>query len=121
MQTDMKKIFVLVLFPMLFASCGINQNVSVNGVYPAKEHTQIVHSGQALPQGLMRIGSITVGDTGFTFSSLCTYESCMQTIASQAAKAGADVAYIVRIKEPMDDVGGSSCHTITADLYVYAK
>lgn len=115
----MKKVVVVLIALLALTSCGINQNVSVNAVYPPKDNTQIVHSGQTLPQGLKRIGSITVGDTGFTFTSLCTYEACIQKIIQEAGKAGADVAYIVRIKEPTDDMGGSTCYTITADLYVY--
>ena len=115
------KVILWAMSLFMLAGCGISQNVSVYGKYPAKEYTQIIHSGQPLPQGLMRIGSITVGDTGFTFTEECTYEACMRTITSQAAKAGADVAYIVRIKEPTADIGGSTCYTVTADLYVYRQ
>lgn len=115
----MKNATILLFVLMVFTSCGINQDISVSTVYPPKSNTQIVHSGQALPQGLKRIGSITVGDTGFTFTSLCTYEACIQKIIEEAGKNGADVAYIVRIKEPTSDLGGSTCYTITADLYVY--
>lgn len=115
----MKRVSILLFVLMLLASCGVNQNVSVNAVYPPKNNTQIVHIGQTLPQGLKRIGSITVGDTGFTLTSLCTYEACIQKIMQEAGKNGADIAYIVRIKEPTDDIGGSSCYTIIADLYVY--
>jgi len=115
----MKKGLTLVFALMLLVSCGIKQNVSVYKTYPATESVQIVHTGQTLPQGLMRIGSITVGDAGFTLQSRCTYEACMQTIVSQAANAGADLVYIVHIKEPTSDIGGSACYNITADLYVY--
>ena len=115
----MKKVIILIFILMVLASCGINQNVSVNAVYPPKSNPQIVHTGQPLPQGVKRIGSITVGDTGFTLTSQCTYEACIQKIMQEAGKNGADVVYIVRIKEPTDDIGGSTCYTITADLFVY--
>lgn len=115
----MKKGLLSVFALLLLASCSLKQNVSVYKTYPVKEKVQIVHAGQTLPQGLMRIGSITVGDTGFTFTSLCTYEACMHAITSRAAEVGADLVYIVHIKEPKSDVGGSSCYNITADLYVY--
>ena len=115
----MKKSAILFIVLFVLSSCGINQKLSVYESHPPKTNTQIIHTGQPLPQGVRRIGSITVGDTGLTFTSLCTYEACMQTVISEAGKAGADVAYIVRIKEPTDDIGGSSCYTITADLYVY--
>ena len=115
----MRKSLLLLGIAFILSSCGINQKVSVYESHPPKTNTQIVHTGQPLPQNVRRIGSITVGDTGLTFTSLCTYEACMQTVITEAGKAGADVAYIVRIKEPTEDIGGSSCYTITADLYVY--
>ena len=72
--------------------------------------------GQNLPQNISRIGSIVIGDTGFTLDSECTYEACMNLIESEARKVGAHIVHIVHIKTPDEH---STCYNVTADLYRY--
>ncbi len=114
----MKKLFFLLIAVML-TSCGIKKNINIYGKYPPKANVQIIHSNQSLPEGIVRIGSITLSDSGFTLTRECTYEACIQTVLQEASKAGADIAYIVQIKEPNEELGGSTCYTIIADLYIY--
>lgn len=116
----------MILF--LFNSCGIGITVSVPKHYPPtdEDKLEMIYLNQDLPKGLQRIGSITVGDGGFTLAYNCTYEACLMTIQQEAAKVGADVACIVLVKEPTSifhignggtSHGGTECYTVTADLY----
>ena len=114
------KILHYILFAMLFSitlsSCGLKKQVSVKEKYPPTTEVKIIQTNQYLPDNLIRIGSIVVGESGLTPDGKCIYEACMQVIETESMKAGANVVYLVRVVEPNLY---STCYNITADLYRY--
>lgn len=112
----MKKL-ILIAACAILVSCGASKTVSVNRYYPPTEgRIEMFQVGQSLPQNINRIGSIVIGDTGFTLDSECTYEACMNLIETEARKVGAEIIHIVHIKTPDEH---STCYNVTADLYRY--
>lgn len=118
----MKKLNLILMVMLLcvLPSCKLKTAVSVNDYYaPTSGRLPIYQTGQALPNDIVRIGSIVVGESGATPTKKCTYEACMQIIEDEAKKVGADIVYLVKVKEP--SVWGSTCYNITAELYKYQK
>lgn len=116
----MKKILVIlssVLMTFAITSCTLKKQITVKQYYPPTEgQIPIVQTNQTLPKNIYRIGSIVVGENGLTPSGKCTYEACMQVIEEESRKVGAQLVYLVRVKEP--DIR-STCYNITAELYRY--
>lgn len=108
------KIFFIVCL-LLFTSCGVKKVVSVSGYYtPTAGYIPLVQTNQTLPDKIYRIGSIVVGENGFTPSARCSYEECIKIIEEEARQAGAQLIYLVRVREPD---AHSTCYNITAELY----
>ncbi|MDE7155152.1 MAG: hypothetical protein K2N79_02565 [Muribaculaceae bacterium] len=98
-------------------SCGLKKQVSVKQYYPPTEgYIPIIQTNQPLPTNIFRIGSIVVGESGLTPDGKCTYEACMQTIEKESRQVGAQIVYLVKVKEPDFH---STCYNITAELYRY--
>lgn len=118
----MKKILYLlplILFALAITSCTLKKQVSVKEYYPPTTgQIPIIHTNQPLPQNIYRIGSIVVGEKGLTPDGKCTYEACMQVIEKESKKVGAQLVYLVKVKEP--DIS-STCYNITAELYRYSE
>ncbi len=116
----MKKIITIltsVLLVFAITSCTLKKQVTVKQYYPPTEgQIPIIQTNQALPQNIYRIGSIVVGENGLTPDGKCTYEACMQVIEEESRKVGAQLVYLVRVKEP--DLH-NTCYNITAELYRY--
>lgn len=123
MKTNVTKFFVAMFVASTMAfipSCKLKTVVSVNDYYaPTTGRLPIYQTGQQLPDNIVRIGSIVVGEGGMTPTKKCTYEICMQTIEDEAKKVGADIIYLVKVKEP--SVWESTCYNITAELYKIVK
>lgn len=119
---DFKIIAALCVCCVLFLSCRasreLKKNVYVDRFYAKTTNLDVFQVGQKLPDNLFRIGSVTVGEAGFTRTEDCTYEACLSAIKKEAQNAGADVVYIVSILEPG---GWSTCYSVTAELYKYAN
>ncbi len=120
-KMSMKKL-VLILTSLFFlislGSCGLKKQVSVKQYYPPTEGSiPIIQTNQQLPANIFRIGSIVVGESGLTPDGKCTYEACMQTIEKESRRVGAQLVYLVRVKEPDSH---STCYNITAELYRYS-
>ena len=109
-------ILLAMLFSITLSSCGLKKQVSVKEKYPPTTEVKIIQTNQYLPDNLIRIGSIVIGESGLTPEGKCTYEACMQVIETESMKAGANVVYLVRVVEPNLY---STCYDITADLYRY--
>ena len=88
--------------------------------YAPIDEVTIISQGQTLPDNLIRVGSISVGEAGSTPTEDCTYQACMDAIRIAAKQNGAHVVYIVNVKEP-DRFWGSTCYDITADFFRYKK
>ncbi|MBQ7631445.1 MAG: hypothetical protein IJS82_01620 [Paludibacteraceae bacterium] len=119
MRND-KFLLVAMLVGLTCNSCKLKSIVTVNDYYPPTSgRMQIYQTGQALPDNIVRIGSIVVGESGMTPTKKCTYEACMQLIEDEAKKKGAELVYLVKVKEP--SAWGSTCYNITAEMYRYAR
>lgn len=124
MKTN-KFLIVLCALMLIFPSCKhlkeLKKVVSVSYHYPPTTGViPIYQTGQQLPGGIIRIGSVVVGESGLTPADKCSYESCVRAIEYEARKAGADLIYLVKVKEP-DRWWGSTCYDITAELYKYTN
>lgn len=109
------KIFLIVFCSILITSCGVKKVVSVSSYYaPTAGYIPLVQTNQTLPDKIYRIGSIVVGENGFTPSARCSYEECIKIIEEEARQAGAQLIYLVRVREPD---AHSTCYNITAELY----
>ena len=114
-----KMIIALCAFLLILPACKLKTIVSVNDYYtPTTGRLPIYQTGQQLPADIIRIGSIVVGESGLTPTNKCTYEACIRLIEDEAKKSGADLVYLVHVKEPGF---WSSCYNITAELYKYDK
>ena len=114
-----KFIIALCALILVLPSCRLKAIVSVNDYYaPTTGRIPIYQTGQQLPDNIIRIGSIEVGDMGLTPTNQCTYEACMKLIEDESKKKGADLVYLVRVKEPGY---WSTCYNITAELYKYVQ
>lgn len=111
-----KQIIFTLCTLFVFSSCKLKTVVNVGEYYAPVSHVEVYRSNQQLPKNIIRIGSIEVGDTGFTKTEDCSYEACLVAIKNEAKKSGADLACIIHIKEPSS---WSTCYHITAELYKY--
>lgn len=133
MQHAVQKITVLLLLAIVFTGCSpLKRVVSITNQYTPTQQVTIIQTGQQLPDGLTRIGSVSVGDGGLTLAEDCTYEACIKAVEEEAKKVGANIIYIVHVKTPNNFLGvgyslllgdpslydiNSSCYGIVADLY----
>lgn len=118
-----KFVMMLCMLAFLIPSCKqltqLKKIVSVSYHYPPTTGViNVYQTGQQLPNNIIRIGSVVVGESGWTPAERCSYEECIRAIEDEARKAGADLIYLVKVKEP-DRVWGSTCYDITAELYKY--
>lgn len=118
----MNKYLIIITSSLLIfvlASCALKKQISVKQYYPpTEEHIPIIQTNQALPQNIYRIGSIVVGESGLTPDRDCTYEACMQVIEEESRRVGAQLVYLVSVREPDFN---STCYNITAELYRYIE
>lgn len=68
---------------------------------------------ESIPDGLSSIGTLSIGDTGFT--TKCGYEIVLEQAKLEARKNGANIVKITEHKLP--NAMGSTCHRIKATLY----
>ena len=108
-----------VLFIVTSCNTPLKVLVNVREYHERTEKIRFIQTGQTLPDNIKRIGSIEVGEGGWTPERECTYEACMNAIENEAKRAGADIVYIVKIVEP--NVWKGTCYDITAEFYIYAE
>lgn len=112
-------IITSIILLIFFSGCSLKKQISVKEYYPPTDgNIPIIQTNQPLPQNIYRIGSIVVGENGLTPDGQCTYEACMQVIETESRRVGAQLVYLVRVKEP--DLH-STCYNITAELYRYIE
>ena len=110
--------FIIALCALsILSSCKLKTIVNVNEYYAPVSKIEVYSPNQQLPNNVVRIGSIEVGEAGFTKTEDCSYEACLSAIKNEAKKSGADLVHIVHIKEP---TSWSTCYHITAEVYKYA-
>ena len=114
----MKQIIFL-LFTLVLAACSTSKHTSVINYatpLPAGTHVEVIGIGQQVPDGAKLLGSISVGDSGFT--TQCSYQEVIRDAINMARDMGGNVLQITEHKEP--DIW-SSCHRIKADVYHVSK
>lgn len=117
----MKKVFLfLFLFiSLVLISCGTSKTTSVlnySTPLPAGTPVEVFGIGQKLPNDVKFIGSISIGDSGFT--TKCSYQEVINDAINLARGMGGNVIQITEHKEPniLCD-----CHRIKADVYYIPK
>lgn len=114
----MKKTIFL-LFMLVLAACSTSKRTSVLNYatpLPAGTHVEIIGLGQQVPDGAKLLGSISVGDAGFT--TQCSYQEVIRDAINMSRNMGGNVLQITEHKEP--DIW-TSCHRIKADVYYIEK
>ncbi len=115
----MKKLFLIFTIAILLASCGTAKKAHVlNYSTPlsSNERVEVVGMGKPVPPGSNFIGSLSIGDTGFT--AKCSYQQVMQDAIEVARGMGGNIIQITEHKEP-DAM--CSCHRIKADVYLISR
>lgn len=114
----MKKLLITLSILLLLSGCSLSIKTSVFDTYPATPgRLTLYQKDQNLPEDRIQIGTVTVGEKGFTPTKKCTYAACIEAIQEEAKKMGGQFIHIVHVKEP--SVWGSTCYTIVADIYRY--
>ena len=115
----MKKVFLFLFISLVLISCGTSKTTSVlnySTPLPAGTPVEVIGIGQKLPNDVKFIGSISVGDSGFT--SNCSYQEVINDAMSLARGMGGNIVQITSHKEP--DIW-STCHRFKADVYYMTK
>ena len=112
----MKKFIpIIAILAITLSSCGVKRTVGVvRYETPTNEQVQVLGSGQTVPSDAVLIGSVNIGDTGFTSSRRCTYAVVIKEAIVQAQAMGGNILHIKSHKEPD---AWSTCHRITSDVY----
>lgn len=110
---------VVIHLPIFFISCSSTKQVSILNYQTALHHgteVQILGQGQDLPADAKLIGSINIGDSGFSVK--CGYSDVIKKAQDQARQMGGNILQITEHKDP--DIW-STCHRIKADVYLINK
>lgn len=127
----MKKFLFFSILLWACTSCALKCRVEVSQSYAPTSTVSVIQMGQSLPTGLIRMGSISVGEGGMTPTDDCTYEACRRALIERAKEVGADIVYIIQVITPSSDGGvaygyhtgpifyggGSTCYGIVAEVY----
>lgn len=111
----MKKKFVFVLLSTLFIACSPSKKLTVNQTHlPLAPDTpiEIYELSEEVPDKAIEIGSIKIGDTGF--STNCSLSTVLALAKENARTAGGNAIKITEHKKP--SALGSSCHRIKATI-----
>jgi hypothetical protein len=100
----------------LFVATACSPKVSktiINSYAPLdyKEDVLVLGLHTPVPEGAEKIGTVKIGDTGFTM--VCGWNTVIDKAKMEARKAGGNAIKITQHKTP-DII--SSCHRITADI-----
>ncbi|MDE6494378.1 MAG: DUF4156 domain-containing protein [Bacteroidales bacterium] len=118
MERIKRALFCLcLLFPLLFVGCSGTKKVTNVLTYrtPYNGEVLVKGLGEIVPEGAVLLGSVSVGEGGFTRTKNCTYQAVIADIRSLAAGMGGNAVVITKHKEP--SVWESSCHQISANVY----
>lgn len=114
----MKKTIFL-LFVLVLAACSTAKHTSIINYatpLPAGTPVEVRGIGQDIPEGAKLLGSISVGDSGFT--TQCSYQEVLNDALDMARNMGGNLIQITEHKEP--DIL-CDCHRIKADVYFIDK
>jgi len=109
----MKK-FIYLFLILLFISCSTSKQVSVlKHMTPTTGEVKVLGVGQTIPENAELLGSIKIGDSGFT--TKCSYSEVITDATNQAKSMGGNYILIIKHKEP--DFW-STCHRLTCEVYL---
>lgn len=111
----MKKTLILLAVTAIFYSCAprVTTNlISRHSSLPKSSTITVFNVNDKVPGEPQKLGSISIGDTGFTTN--CNYDKVISLAKEEARKAGGNAIKITEHKEP--NFWGSSCHRIKADI-----
>jgi len=112
----MKKGIAIAIIGFLLHSCSpkVSSNLE-NKNYSAIETSSDIHVIQVdgeLPENSKFIGSLKIGDTGF--SNNCGYEKVISEAKKTARASGSNIILLKEVKKPNF---GSTCYRIKADMF----
>jgi len=111
----MKTHNLLILVALFFVTaCSPRVSKTITKSYAPldyKEDVVVLDLQTPVPAGAEKIGTVKVGDTGFTM--VCGWKTVIEKAKLEARKAGGNAIKITEHKTP-DII--SSCHRITADI-----
>lgn len=87
----MKRIVFVLLLIVTLSSCKLRESIYVDNYYAPVDEVTVISKGQTLPDNLIRVGSISVGESGATPAEKCTYQACMNAIILKAKQSGVHV------------------------------
>jgi hypothetical protein len=102
---------LLILWVLLMlASCSPKVSKTITKSYAPldfQEEVLVLDRGTPIPDGAEIMGTIKIGDSGFTVE--CDYRTVIETAKIEARKVGGNAIKVTEHKPPS---GGSSCHRI---------
>jgi len=109
----MRKVLILSVLSLCLLGCGTAKQTSiVKYATPTDEEVQVIGVGQSVPTGAVLLGSVSIGDGGFT--TKCTYGDVIRDATTQAQAMGGNILYIKKHKEPNL---WSTCHRLKCEVY----
>ncbi len=107
-------VFLIIGSILFLASCSARLTSSMQKTYAPldyREEVRVLGIGEEVPSGAEKIGTIKVGDSGF--STKCNYKDVLDKATIEARKVGGNTLKITTHKLPD---AWTSCHRITADV-----
>ena len=112
-----RSLFAIILGLMLLCGCSPKVTSSLSTARaPLGPETEVTVLDQFSPEpsGLAFLGTVKVGDTGFTATKNGSYEAVLDLAKAQALQAGGNV---LRITKHLHPDGRSTIHRIEADVF----
>lgn len=111
-----KRITTLIIAVAFFSACSpkITNNLISRTPLQDQQEVVVIEEGNNPPSDAQLLGSVKVGDTGFTATSNGTYDKVLDILKDEARQSGGNVVYIKSHKSP-DAI--SSIHRVEADVY----
>ncbi len=111
----MKRLQWLFGIMILLLGCAPRVTINIDGEQSPldfREDVWVLNIDETVPEGAQFIGTVKVGDSGFTID--CDYQAVIEKAEMEARKAGGNLIKITEHKLP--DLA-SNCHRITAKIY----
>lgn len=102
---------------LLLVACSPKVGVTITNPYPMlapDDEVVVIEKYASAPENADKVGSIKVGDTGFTLGKNGTYDKVMNIIDTRSREVGGNVIKITDHRAP-DFM--STIHRVDADLY----
>ncbi|MCC2547378.1 DUF2846 domain-containing protein [Hymenobacter sp. BT175] len=106
---------LVLLVLLILAGCSPRVRTVLNDVsrpaLPADAHVVILDENTPAPKGTLLLGSISIGDTGF--SAGCSFDKVLEIATARARQLGGNLVKLTRLTPPDEH---STCFRIEADL-----